>query len=185
MILKKSAFAYLRLFPIRPPRRWAVIRKEDTMTRKSTFIGRIGLVSVLAMLAASTTLAQAGDRHRGGYGNGHRHSSTCGCTDYASAGRITIDGHSTSISSGRGMHAQIVRAFRQAGYKAWIQDGCVRVDYGYCKPSVRWHAGEYSIQIRWGWDDLRLSTRPAYERRHQPRRVVRPVRRSVGYGICR
>ncbi len=182
-ILKKSAFAYLRLFSIRPPSRWAVIRKEDTMTRKNTFIGRIGLISILTMLGASTTMAQAGDRHRGGYGDRHRHSSTCGCTDYASAGRITIDGHSTSISSGRGMHAQIAGAFRRAGYRAWIQDGCVRVDYGHCKPSVRWYADDYSIKIRWGWDELRLSTRRAYQPRYQPRRVVYPVRRSVRYGI--
>lgn len=159
------------------------------MSRQSTITSRVGLLSILATLVAGTGLAHASGGAWSGHRDHHRHSSTCGCTAVEYAGRITIDGYSTQITSGRGMLAQVAGAFRRAGYRAWIEDGCLRVNYGHCKPDVRWHTDQYSVQIRWGWDDLRLSLRRVYTSRYQdhrarPVRAVRPVRRNLSSRTC-
>lgn len=155
------------------------------MARKNA--NRIALISALFLLGTAGTMAQA-EQGRHGHRGVHQHSATCGCEIVQYAGRITIDGCSTQITSGRGMLAQIATAFRRAGYRAWIEDGCLRVDYGRCKPVVRWQADEYAVQIRWGWDELAVSMTPihrgGYSDRYERRRVVRPAIRVFRSGSC-
>lgn len=165
----------------------AEMQKGTDMTRKNTLAHQITLISGLLVLGVSSGLAQAGERG-GGHRDGHRHSATCGCATVQYAGRITIDGCSTRITSGRGELAQIAGAFRRAGYRARVQDGALHVDYGHCRPSVRWQADDSALQIRWRWDGLQLSlcaVNRSYEHtRYERRREVRPVRRAFRYGVC-
>ncbi len=86
--------------------------------------------------------------------------------------------------SGRGMNAQIVRAFRREGYRAWIDGGCARVDWGYCKPNVRWRTDDYAAQIRWGWGDLSFSLRHVNHESRRARPVSRPIRGVYRRGVC-
>ena len=151
------------------------------MTRKNT--RALALISILA-IGAGAGLANAASPYRG-HDHGHRHSSTCGCDVQPIAGYLTINGCQTKIIAGRGMNAQIARAFRKEGYRAWIEDGCVRVDYGYCKPNVRWRTDDYAAQLRWAWGDLHVSLRKVYRYQHRPVRVKRSIRPFYGHGICR
>lgn len=157
------------------------------MARYNSIAPQIGLLVALLVVGVGSSFAHAGDR-AWGYRDGHRHHATCGCAAVQYAGRITIDGCSTRITSGRGMLAQVASAFRRAGYRARVQDGCLRVDYGYCRPDVRWQADGFAAQIRWGWNDLRLSLREVhrsgYRDRYEHRRYVQPVRRVFRYGVC-
>lgn len=152
------------------------------MTRKNT---RIAAIIALATLGIGAGFAQAAGPHRG---HGHRHTSTCGCDVQPIAGYLTINGRKVRITAGRGMNAQIVRAFRKHGYTAWIHDGCVRVDFGYCKPSVRWKTADYAARLSWGWDDLTFSLRKVqpriYRPAHRPVRVKRSYRRVSRPGTC-
>jgi hypothetical protein len=163
-------------------------RKELDMTRKQNQTGRLGALALVLTLGLGAGMAHGADgwRHgsRGGHSVGHQHNDRCGCEVARTAGYITINGCQTKISSDRGMLAQITRAFRNAGYNAWIQDNCVHVDYGCDKPSVRWHADSYSVRVKWGWDSLGLSLRERNVRVAQPRRVVRPVRRVYSRNTC-
>lgn len=146
------------------------------MTRKNT--RALALVTILAIGMGASIASAAGGYH------GHRHSASCGCDVQQVAGTLTINGCSTTIRSGRGMNAQIVRAFRKEGYRAWIEDGCVRVDYGYCKPSVRWRTDDYAAQLRWAWGDLHVSLRKVHRYEHRPVRVKRAYRPYYRRGIC-
>lgn len=151
------------------------------MTRKNTRAW--ALVSILA-IGMGAGVASAAGPHKG-HNHGHRHNASCGCDVQQVAGTLTINGCSTTIRTGRGMNAQIVRAFRKEGYRAWIEDGCVRVDYGYCKPSVRWRTDDYAAQLRWAWGDLHVSLRKVYRNGHHPVRVKRAYRPYYRSGICR
>ena len=148
-----------------------------TRLRKST----AALIALAALgFGAAPTLA-------GGLHHGHRHTSACSQTcGYSVAGYITIDGRRTQIKAGQGMLAQIARAFRKQGYRAWIHDGCLRVDYGCYRPDVRWKAGDYSTRISWGWDEMTLSLRRAYKvsSYNYPQRRYRPIRRSYRNWYC-
>ena len=150
------------------------------MTRKQKQLGRLALISMLIAMGTGVGMAQASDGH-----HGHRHYDGCGCQVERNAGFITIDGHKSRVTSGRGMNAQIVRAFRKAGYRAWISDGCVRVDYGYCRPIVRWQTDGYAARLSWGWDELSISLRRSSSRSHyQPVRRMRPMRPVNRYRSC-
>ncbi len=150
------------------------------MTRKKT--QALAIVSILA-IGAGTGLANAAGPSRG-HDHGHRHTSTCGCEVQPIAGYLTINGSQTKILAGRGMNAQIARAFRQEGYRAWIEDGCVRVDYGYCKPVVRWRTDDYAAQLRWAWGDLHVSLRKVIRLQPRPVRMKRVFRPYYRRGIC-
>jgi len=148
------------------------------MTRKNT--RALAIIALLTM-GVGAGFAQAAGPNRGHHG--HRHSATCGC-DIRIAGYLTIDGCRTKITAGRGMNAQIARAFRKAGYRAWIEGNCVRVDYGYCKPSVRWSTDDYAAQLRWSWGDLHVSLREVRRFNDRPVRVYRSHRPYYRRGIC-
>lgn len=150
------------------------------MTRKNT--RALALISVLAIGVGAGLANAAGPYH--GHDRGHRHTSTCGCEVKPIAGYLTIDGCRTKIFAGRGMNAQIVRAFRKAGFRAWIERNCVRVDYGYCKPDVRWRTDDYAAQLRWAWGDLHVSLRKVYRHPYHPARVKRSIRPYYRRGIC-
>lgn len=175
----QSSLTYSGFLPS-PARGWA-LRKETEMTRKNTRAW--ALVSILA-IGMGAGVASAAGPHQG-HNHGHRHNASCGCDVQQVAGTLTINGCSTTIRTGRGMNAQIVRAFRKEGYRAWIEDGCVRVDYGYCKPSVRWRTDDYAAQLRWAWGDLHVSLRKVYRNAHHPVRVKRAYRPYYRSGICR
>ena len=150
-----------------------------TRLRKST----AALIALAALgFGAAPTLA-------GGLHHGHRHGnySTIGTScGQRVAGYITIAGCRTKITAGRGMLAQIARAFRKKGYRAWIHDGCLSVDYGCYRPEVRWKAFDYSTRIKWGWDEMTLSLRRAYRTSSYdyPQRRYRPIRRSYRNWYC-
>ena len=149
------------------------------MTLKKT---RFAFLIAVATLGAGAGVAQAAGPH---HGHGHRHTATCGCHVAPVAGYLTINGHRVRITAGRGMNAQIVRAFRKQGYNAWIHGGCVRVDFGHCKPNVRWKTGDYAARISWGWDDLSFSLRKAQPKYRRPTPVRRVYQRPSRYGTCR
>lgn len=150
------------------------------MTRKTT---RAMTLIALLSIGAGAGIANASGGNRG-HDHGHRHSATCGCEVQAIAGYLTIDGRTTTITSDRGRNAQIVRAFRKAGYDAWIHDGCVRVDYGYCKPSVRWRTDDYAAALRWSCGTLRVSLSEIRRYEYRPVRVQRSFRYGYRGRIC-
>ena len=158
------------------------------MTRKANSIFRAIFIGSLVMFGGLTPIANAAG---GGWGDQtrHRHSDTCGCERPTYAGKISIDGCSTRIRSDRSIPHQVARAFRQAGYQAWVDAGLVRVDYGRCRPSVRWYRDGYSARLSWDCGELAVSIRRQYRgaiRGHH--RGHRPVRRSpkrvIRWGIC-
>lgn len=164
------------------------------MTRKQNQLGRISAIAVILGSGLGAGVAQGSESGHSGWRSGdhrihggshvHRHDDRCGCEVSQTAGFITINGCRTRIVSGRGMLAQVTRAFRDAGYRAWIQDNCVHVDYGCSKPSVRWQADGYSVSIKWGWDTLGFSLRERYVPVREVRRVIRPVRRVYSRNTC-
>lgn len=148
-------------------------------SRRTLSLALIGIFLLLGGLAP-TALARGGRNH-------HRHYDGCGHCAPEYAGRILIDGTWTSIRSDRAILPQLVRAFRYAGYSAWIADGCLQVDYGYCRPQVRWSRDRYSARIRWEYDGLSISVRRFYQRARHGRRyppVRRVAKRSFGWGYC-
>lgn len=149
------------------------------MTRKNT--RALALIALLT-IGAGASIVNAAGPYRGHYG--HRQVNAYRC-DARIAGYLTIDGCRTTISSGRGLNAQVVRAFRKAGYRAWIEGGCVRVDYGHCKPCVRWRTEDYAAQLRWSWGDLHVSLREVHRYAHRPLRVSRSYRPYGHRTICR
>lgn len=167
------------------------------MTRNQKQLGRISTLVAILGLGLGSGLAQGAESGRSGWRSGdhrdhhsqnryeaHRHDDRCGCEVSQTAGFITINGCKTRIVSGRGMLAQVARAFRDAGYRAWIQDNCVHVDYGCGKPSVRWQGDGYSVSLKWGWDTLGFSLRERYVPVREVRRVVRPVHRVYSRNTC-
>ncbi|MDF1808388.1 MAG: hypothetical protein P1U42_01700 [Phycisphaerales bacterium] len=155
------------------------------MTRQSFQFIKVALFSSLIAIGAVSTTAAAGDGLQR-----HRHTSSCNHSyepDYA--GKITIDGYTSRIRADRPMLRQIATAFRKAGYRAWIDGNQVEVDYGYCKPSVRWSTDLYRANFNWSYGDLCISLRKhrKYSYRGQSRRQHRPIRvarRSIGWGYC-
>jgi hypothetical protein len=128
--------------------------KEQRIARAS----RLAFIGGVVILIGMSSVAQAGPGNRH-----HQHTSTCGCDVGYNAGRIWIDGKSTRIRSDRSRNKQIASAFRRAGYDAWISHGRVRVDYGYCKPSVRWDRDAYNARFRWDHGQFSISLfKPTY-----------------------
>ena len=153
------------------------------MTRKSNPIVKAALISALIVIGGASSIASASDRGH------HRHTASCVHNESRYAGRITIDGYSTRIRSDRPMLRQIARAFRKAGYDAWVSNGCVQVDYGHYRPNVRWSQDGH--RARFNWDDyygeLSISLRRSYSYNTHPRgrrKGVRVARRSIGWGYC-
>ncbi len=143
---------------------------------------KVSIVGALLMLGAGTSNALAGP-NRGH----HRHTNSCGCVTPEYAGRLVIDGCTTRIRSDRPMLGQIVKAFRSAGYDAWIHDGCVRVDYGCDRPSVRWYRDRYSARLNWDYGELGISLRtyrPSQSWNRVKRVPIRSARRSVRRSYC-
>ena len=159
------------------------------MSRQASQIVKAALFSALIVIGGASSIASAGGERGGGRGH-HRHNDSCGHSyqpEYA--GRIVIDGYSTSIRSDRPMNRQIVKAFRHAGYNARIRDGRILIEYGYCEPIVRWSRDRYNARFRWdrhyGELSISLNRYYSYNRHHRPRRrPVRVSRRSIGWGYC-
>ena len=165
------------------------------MTPRSHHLTKRTIFASLIALTAGASIATAGssyDRHRGP-GGGHLHSSTCGCPSHIQyAGSITIDGCTTRIRTDRPMLSQIARAFKDAGYHAWISRGCLHVDYGRCRPRVQWRRERYTAGFDWDRGRLSVSLRryraPSIRNRHYDhnrREVRRIIRRTSRWGTCR
>ena len=152
------------------------------MTRQSNQILKAALISALIAIGGMTSAASAGG-HRN-----HRHSATCGCQSPEYAGKISIDGCSTSIRSDRPMNRQIVNAFRKAGYIATICGGRVVVEYVYDQPYVRWSTDRYRARFSWdhSYGELTVSLNRYFrqnKRQRNRRRPIRVARRSI-WGFC-
>ncbi|MBL4697917.1 MAG: hypothetical protein JKX70_03695 [Phycisphaerales bacterium] len=164
------------------------------MNRQKNHLNQItkaALISMLIVIAGVSSTASAGsDRdgyRRGEHRSGHRYNDSYRYghrPEYA--GRITIDGYSTSIRSDRPMNRQIVRAFRNRGYDARIHDGRIVIDYGYCQPTVRWSTDRYKARFHWdsSYNELtislkRYSRHSSVHRRRSPNGVGR---RSIWRG---
>ena len=162
----------------------AGFERKSMMTQEKNRIGRSGLFLCVAALGLTAGMAQAADRtHRHG-GSGHQHTASCDCIGVQTAGYLTINGCKTRIIAGRTMNAQIANAFREAGYRAWVRNGCVHIDYECERPRVRWSTDDYRASLKWGWDQLSIQLSPAPRYRYQPQRVIRPVRRAFRAPRC-
>jgi hypothetical protein len=168
---------------------WAgrpAISKETVMKRTQSQIIKAAMLSAAIVLTAATSLATAGGGRSGpdgGYGgSGYRDS---GYREYGYAGKISIDGYTTRINTGRPVLRQIANAFRRAGYNAWIENGCVQVRAGDHRPSVRWYRGSYTTRINWDHGLLSISAQRSHQR-YRPRaghdRPRHRPRRSRGWG---
>lgn len=149
--------------------------------RKARLIGIAFISSLIALGSATSSASASGDYSRHGQNSSHRHRHS---SDYA--GKITIDGYTTVIRTNRPMLRQIAHAFRDAGYRAWVSDGRVEVDFGYCRPSVYWKQGRYRAHFNWYDDDLSISLRRIRqygyrESSHQRHHPIRVARRSIGW----
>ena len=166
------------------------------MNRQKSHMNQItkaALVSLFIVIAGvSSTASAESDRdgyRRGGHRSGHRYNDSHRYGHHPEyAGRITIDGYSTSIRSDRPMNRQIVRAFRIRGYDARIHDGRIVIDYGYCQPTVQWSTDRYKARFDWdaSYNELTISLK-RYHRHssvNRRRRPIRAARRSVGWGYC-
>ncbi len=162
-------------------------------THKSNQIVKAALISALIVIGGGASLAGASpdrDRGYGGYDRGgHRHTELCRHDYWQTAGWLKIDGYSTRIRSDHPMLRQIVRAFRDAGYHAWISNGCVQVDYGRYRPHVRWRQDRYRARFDWdnSYGELSISLRRAhsYRKAHRAkRRFGHGARRAIGWGYC-
>lgn len=154
------------------------------MYRQANQIIKAAILSAFIVIGGASSAATAG-RDRGH----HRHTDSCGCISPEYAGSISIDGYKTRIRSDRPMLRQIAGAFRKAGYRVRVVDGRVRVDYGYCRPSVRWYTDRYKARMNWDYDyhELSISLRrydSHYDRRRGHRNGVRIARRTIGWGYC-
>ncbi len=156
------------------------------MTRQSNQIVKAALISALIVIGGTSSIASASS-DRGYDRSRHRHTASCDHNESRYAGRITIDGYSTRIRSDRPMLRQIARAFRKAGYDAWVSNGCLRVDYGHYRPHVRWGQGRY--RARFDWDDyygeLSISLRRSHGYNAYPHgrgKGIHGVRRAIGWG---
>lgn len=158
-------------------------RQSNAKLKASIICGIIALGAVSSIATAGDRGHRNHDRDRGA----HRHNAACGCVQVTYAGRITIDGRSTMIRSDRPMYDQIVCAFEQAGYHAWISDGCIRVDTSRCRPRVSWARDSYNARFSWDRGRLGISlSRPDvyhgsgwndHSSRHRPA-IGRVIRRT-------
>lgn len=141
------------------------------MMRSRNIAKRAALASVL-LLGAFAAPAAAGNyapRH-GGHGHASHHS--CDWRGHTYAGTIQIDGCRTTIRSDCDPRTEIIRAFRRAGYYAYVRHGKVFVEYNCRRPNVRWFSEGYRTNIRWDRGCLSISLysspcnacRPHYDR---------------------
>jgi hypothetical protein len=154
------------------------------MKRQQNLTIKAALLSAFIVIGGASSVAMAG----GDRGH-HRHSDTCGCYTPQYAGSISIDGCTTRIRSDRPMYNQIAKAFRNAGYRVRVIGRRVQVDYGYCRPNVRWYTDRYKARIHWDYSyhELSVSLRKydSYgDRRRGYRGGVRIARRTIGRGYC-
>ena len=150
---------------------------QYTHSRRSLSLALITAMMILGALAPNALA--------GGSRSHHRHYAGCGHSVPEYAGRIYIDGTWTSIRSDRAILPQLVRAFRYAGYSAWIADGCMQVDYGYRRPNVRWSRDRYSAWFDWDYGQLSISVHRIYPKARHHRRyppIRRVAKRSFGWG---
>lgn len=121
-----------------------------TLALAAAAVGGIGL-------APATAQASGVRIHHHHYSHHHGHAS---CSSYASrhAGVLVVDGCRTVIRSGHNVDAQIVNAFRRAGYHAACEHGRVVVRFGRYQPSVRWSGDAFGASFSWERDCLIIRT---------------------------
>ena len=151
------------------------------MTRLTPNAARL-LCALIATAALSTpALAERPGRDRGVQiqHTSHRHTPK--------AGTIRI-GRDRFVIDSRRVDRQIARAFRKAGYRAWIEDGKVYARYGWdCRPNVRWTTGTHSASIRYRGDCVIVDTSRCGAPRtfYKPKPACKPWRparrRSCGW----
>ncbi len=160
------------------------------MTCQSNQIVKVALIGALIVIGGGGAFADAGPNRERGYDRSeHRHTESCRHDYWQTAGWLRIDGYSTRIRSDRPMLHQIVRAFRDAGYHAWISNGCVQVDYGRYRPHVRWRQDRYRARFDWDnfYGELSISLRRAhsYRKPHRAKhRFGHGAWRAIGGGYC-
>jgi len=115
---------------------------------KSRGFGTKAALGVLLLAGAIAAPAAAADYGPRGHGSHSSHGS-CDWRGHSYAGSIVINGCRTTIRADRDVRYQIVRAFRSAGFNAYTRNGQVIVDYGYCRPTVRWYGEGYRANLRW------------------------------------
>ncbi|MCA9303944.1 MAG: hypothetical protein KC996_07480 [Phycisphaerales bacterium] len=123
------------------------------MTRHITILTAL----LSTALGAAALPANAGDiQIRFGSSSSRWNTSSC---SVSYAGELWIDGCKTSIRVDRDLSSEIVRAFRQAGYRAHCRNGRVVVDFYACdRPKVRWSSSRYAMNMCWSIDSVELST---------------------------
>lgn len=129
------------------------------MIKSRGFAKQAGLVAlvlggVLVSPAAASERGHAGHGGRGGVHVGH---GSCDWRGHLYAGTIQIDGCRTTIRGDCDIRAEIVRAFRAAGYHAYIQKGSVVVQFDRRRPVVRWYSEGYRTNIYWDRGCLSIS----------------------------
>jgi len=65
-----------------------------------------------------------------------------------SAGTLRIGACSYRISAYADVCTQLVDAFRRSGHRAWIDGGCVRVEWCGRRPGVSWSSAGWTMTIR-------------------------------------
>lgn len=142
------------------------MRQQTQRTRPRSKIS-LAILGAVLLIGGIVPNAYAGGRDH------HRQSRPHSWQSPEYAGKIKIDGHWTRIRSDRSVNRQISHAFRDAGYRSWIEDGRVRVDYGHHRPSVRWARDRHTARFNWHHGELNISVRRYYQpRRHRDRRHV-------------
>ena len=152
------------------------------MTRQQNHFVKAATITAILVLGGMSSIASAG--HDRGYERRGRYHHVYE-SEYA--GKITIDGYSTWIRSDRAMLRQIAGAFRRAGYRVRVIDGRVRVDYGYCRPTVQWSTRGYKARMHWDYeyDELSISLVRHYPRQQRRRDRVHRIRVSGWGSSCR
>ncbi len=91
------------------------------------------------------------------------------------AGVLRINGERFRIGDRRS-NRQIVRAFRDAGYRAKIENGKVVARFTWCdRPNVSWRSGEQSARIRYFNGRVVVKLIEPCHRQLRPDRSCRPT----------
>lgn len=124
--------------------------------KRLTLVG----AAALGMFAANPALAGDGGVRIGIGGISIGGSSSCAWSGHDHAGRIVIDGCSTTIRSDCDVRGEVVRALRRAGYDAQCRNGEVVVRFGSCRPNILWCAEGTGARFIWerGCVRIRFST---------------------------
>lgn len=106
-----------------------------------------------APASASGVRVFTNDRHAGPASHGVCQSFSCGV-----AGTLSINGRRTTIPAGVAVDAEIVRAFRRAGYDAVCSQGRIVVRFGHRRPSLGWVDRDSGARFSWDRDCLIITT---------------------------